>query len=101
MTFLTKIHPYAVISLNLGTARTASAQGTVTVQGLDIDTWIANTLLINALSAGATLTVGIGEDADEVTAVSGLKTTGISFTDLVYTNAAQVGKSAEIIISYI
>lgn len=101
MAFLTKVQPYAVITLNLGAARTASAQGSIPVQGLTLDAWIANTLLINALSAGATLTIGIGEDADEVTAVSGLKTTGIPFTDLVYTNAAQVGKSAEIVIAHI
>lgn len=103
MTFLTKVHPYAVITLDLGTgfARTSSSQGPITVQGLTLDTWIANSLLINALSAGATLTIGIGEDADEITAVSGLKTTGIAFTDLVYTNAEQPGKSAEIVIAYI
>jgi hypothetical protein len=101
VTFLTKVHPYAVITLDLGTPRTSSSQGPLSVQGLTLDTWIANSLLVNALSAGATLTIAMGEDADEITAASGLKSGGIVFTDLVYTNAAQVGKSAEILVAYI
>lgn len=101
MSYLTKVYPYAVITLDLGVARTSSSQGSVDVQGLTLDTWIANNLLVNSIDTGATLSIGIGEDGDEVTAASGFKSEGIPFTDLVYTNAAQAGKSAEIIIAFV
>lgn len=108
MAFLDRVIPYAVITLDLNTARTLTAQGSVNLpDGLTtLDAWIANTLLINYLTAGATLTVGVGEGLASaaygmMTCATGLKIEGIPFTEVFFTNVSQAACTAEVIIAWV
>lgn len=111
MAFLDKVTPYSILGdgtnayIDLTTARSLSAQGSVWLSdGKELNAWVANSLLVNALTAGSTLSIGVGDGTDTLgmmTAATGLKISGIPFTEVFFTNAAQPGKTAEILIAWI
>lgn len=101
MSYLTKIQPYAVISLDLGTARSNLAQGAITLRGISVGSWIANTMTVLTLGGGSLSFRLDKSDNDEIDASDGLKLEGNVFWEIYWTNTAQVGKTAEIYLSWV
>ncbi len=101
MVYITKIQPYAVISLDLGTARTLLAQGAVTLRGVSVGTWRANTITVLTLGGG-TLSFRLDKNTnDSIDASDAFKVEGITLRDIFWTNTAQVGKTAKILIAWV
>jgi len=87
MAFITKIQPYAVITLAAG-ALADSAQGAITLRGESVATWRANSITVLAL-AGGTLSFRLDKDNnDSIVASAGLKVEGSIFRDIFWTKAA-------------
>lgn len=101
MSYLTKIQPYAVISLNLGTARNEVSQGSITIRGTAISTWIANSITFLTLGGGS-LSFKLDQSTnDSIDASDGLKVDGVMFRDIIWTNTAQAGKTAKIFVAQV
>lgn len=101
MTYLTKIQPYAVISLDLSTARDTLAQGAITLRGVSVGTWIANTITILTLGGGS-LSFRLDKSSnDEIDASDGLKVEGNIFREIYWYNTAQAGKTAEVYLAWV
>lgn len=101
MTFTPKIQPYAVISLDLGDARTDLAQGGITLKGSVVSPWKANTITILDLDGGSLSFKLNNSDNDEVDAIDGLKLEGNIFREIYWTNAAQAGKTAKVYLAWV
>ena len=101
MAYLTKIQPYAVISLDLSTARSDLAQGAVTLRGSSVSTWKANTITILTLGGGS-LSFRLDKSTnDEIDASDGLKVEGSIFREIYWTNTAQAGITAKIYLAWV
>ena len=101
MAFATKIQPYAIISLDLSSARTNGAEGAITLRGDVVSPWKANTITVLDLDGGS-LDYRLGDaQNDAVTAEEGLKVEGGPFREIYWTNAAQAGKTAKIIVAWV
>jgi uncharacterized membrane protein len=99
--FLTALKPYAIISLDLTSARADGAQGAVTVLGAPVSNWKANTITILDLGGG-TLDFKLDDStAGLVPAQDGLTISGVPFTEIYWTNAAQVGVTVTIFVAWI
>jgi hypothetical protein len=105
MTFLSKVQPYAVITLDLNVARSVTPIGSITTNtGVLLDTWIANQLLINTISTGGAFSVGVQDGTlagGMITATAGLKISGVPFDDIFFTNTSQPGLTSQIVVAYI
>jgi len=100
MTFATKIQPYAVISLDLTTARTDLAQGAITLRGEDVSPWKANTLTVLDLGGGD-LSFKLGDsDNDSIPGSDGLKIEGGPFREIYWTNTV-VGTTAKVYMAWV
>ncbi len=98
MSYTTKIIPYAIISLTAG-ALADSAQGAITLRGLSVGTWKANTITVLAL-AGGTLSFKLDKNSnDAIDASAGLKVEGIAFRDIFWTKAAAT--TATILVAWV
>ena len=87
MAFITKIQPYAVITLAAG-ALADSAQGAITLRGVSVGTWKANSITVLAL-AGGTLSFKLDKNTnDSIDASAGLKIEGSIFRDIFWTKEA-------------
>ncbi|MFH1296351.1 MAG: hypothetical protein ABIJ04_03655 [Bacteroidota bacterium] len=87
MVFTTKIQPYAVITLAAG-ALADSAQGAITLRGVSVGTWKANSITVLTL-AGGTLSFKLDKNTnDSIDASAGLKIEGSIFRDIFWTKAA-------------
>ena len=87
MAFITKIQPYAVITLAVG-ALADSAQGAITLRGESVATWRANSITVMAL-AGGTLSFKLDKDTnDSIDASAALKVEGSIFRDIFWTKEA-------------
>ena len=101
MAFVTKIRPYAIISLDLTGARTNGAEGAITLRGDAVSPWVANTITILDLDGGS-LDFRLGDvQNDAVTAEDGLKVEGGPFREIYWTNSAQAGKTAKIFVAWV
>lgn len=101
MTFTTKIQPYAVISLDLGDARTDLAQGSITLRGSAVSPWKANTVTVLDLDGGSLEFRLNDSDNDLIAASDGLKVEGNIFREIYWTNTAQAGKTAKIYLAWV
>lgn len=98
MVFTTKIQPYAIITLAAG-ALANIAQGAITLRGVSVGTWKANTITILAL-AGGTLQFRLDKNNNDlVDASAGLKVEGFIFGDIFWTKAAAT--TATIILGWV
>ncbi len=98
MAFTTKIQPYAIITLVAG-ALANSAQGAITLRGVSVGSWKANTITILTL-AGGTLSFRLDKNNnDSIDASAGLKNEGSIFSDIFWTKAAAT--TATVIISWV
>jgi hypothetical protein len=87
----TKVKPYAIITLDASVARSATAQGAITILGETVEEWIANTITVLDL-AGNTLTFNLDDPlAGDIPASDGLKEEGIPFSEIYWTNAGGAG----------
>lgn len=100
MTFTTKIQPYAVISLDLGDARTDLAQGSITLRGSAVSPWKANTVTVLDLDGGSLEFRLNKSNNDLIPASGGLKVGGI-YREIYWTNTAQAGKTAKIYLAWV
>ena len=99
MSYLSKIRPYAVISLDLATARTDLAQGAITLRGASVSPWVANTITILSLGGGSLSFKLNDSDNDSIDASDGLKVEGCVFTGIYWTNTAQPGLTATVFVA--
>ena len=98
MVYITKIQPYAVITLGAG-AKANEAQGAITLRGLSVGTWKANTITVLTL-AGGTLSFKLDKNNnDSINASSGLKVEDSLFRDIFWTKA--VATTATIFIAWV
>jgi len=100
MTYARRVTPYTVISLDLGTARVASAHNDLIVEGETISDWIANTLTVLTLDGG-TLDLALSQNGDDILASDGFKSEGIRFSNIYWTNIVQAGKTAKIFVAWV
>ena len=101
MSFGTKIRPYAIISLLLTGARSDSAQGAITLEGVSKATWKINTLTVITLGGGS-LSVKLNRSSgDSITLSDGFKIEGVQIAELYWTNAAQAGLTAKILAAWV
>jgi len=99
---LTKVQPYAIISLDLTTARTDTAEGAITIDGVATENWIANTLTVISLGGGSLSLKLNSSDAGSMSGIAdGFKVEGIPFTEIFWTNIAQAGLTAIVMIGYV
>lgn len=101
MAFRTKIKPYAVITLDLGTVRTDLAQGTITLRGVSISSWMVNTITVLTLGGGSLSFRKNTNTNDLIPGSDGLKVEGNPVTELFWTNAVQAGKTAQVYIAWV
>ena len=92
MAFSDKEIPYKVIDLALDGARTDVAQS--------LDN-ASNTLTIITLDGGSLSFKLNSSDNDLINASDGMKIEGTVITEIYWTNTAQVGKTAEIFLSWV
>lgn len=98
MALITKIQPYAVITLAVG-ALADSSQGAITLRGVSVGTWKANSITVLAL-AGGTLSFKLDKNTnDSIDASSGLKIEGNIFRDIFWTKA--VATTATIFVAWV
>lgn len=98
MAYITKIQPYAVITLVAG-AMPNTAQGAITLRGASVGTWKANTITVLTL-AGGTLSFRLDKNNNDlIDASTGLKVEGSIFRDIFWTKAAAT--TATIILSWV
>lgn len=98
MVYITKIQPYAVITLGAG-ALSNIAQGPITLRGESVSPWKANTLTVLAL-AGGTLSFKVDKNNnDSIDASAGLKVEGSIFRDIFWTK--ETATTATIILSWV
>lgn len=101
MTFAQKITPYANIELDLTGARTDAAEGAITLTGVIVSPWRANTITVLDLDGGS-LSFKLGStDNDSLDAEDGLKVEGAPFREIYWTNTAQAGKTAKIFVAWV
>lgn len=101
MSYITKILPYAVITLDLSTARTNLAQGAITLRAVSVGTWKANTITILTLGGGS-LSFRLDKNTnDSIDASDNLKVEGVTLRDIFWTNTAQAGKTAKIFLAWV
>ena len=101
MTFTQKIQPYAVIELDLTTARTDLAQGAITLRGEAVSPWRVNTLTVLDLDGGDLSFKLNDSDNDSIDGSDGLKVEGNSFREIYWTNTAQVGLTAKVYLAWV
>lgn len=98
MAYITKIQPYSVITLGAG-ALANLAQGAITLRGVSVGTWKANTITVLTLAAG-TLSFRLDKNNnDSIDASAGLKIEGSRFRDIFWTKAAAT--TATIFIAWV
>ena len=101
MVFTTKIIPYSIITLDLGSARANLANGAITLRGDSIGTWKANTITVLTLGGG-TLSLRLDKVTNDLIPCSdGMKIDVGTFSDIFLTNAAQIGKTAKLLVAWI
>jgi len=100
MTFRKKVKPYVLLELDLATARTSGEQGALTIEGVSVDDWIANTITILD-DDGGVFSFALSQDGDDITGVTNLKCEGVVFTDILWTNVAQAGITPKIFIAWV
>lgn len=101
MAFASKIRPYAVITLDLGSARTDAAQGSITLRGVALGTWRVNTLTILTLGGG-TLSARLNDTSNDLIPISnGQKIEGIPITEIYWTNEAQADLTAKVFAAWV
>lgn len=101
MSFYTKVQPYVVLTLDLSTARTDEAVGSIAIKGNTVPTWICNTLTVLTLGGGSLSFKLNSSNNDGIDASDGLKIEGTTFYELYLTNSAQAGVTAKIFMAYI
>lgn len=101
MAFRTKIKPYSVITLDLSTARTNLAQGIIALRGVNIASWMINTITVISLGGGSLSVKKNTNTNDSITLSDGFKEEGNPITELYWTNSAQAGKTATIYIAWV
>lgn len=101
MTIFSKLLPYSVITLDLGDARSDLAQGSITLRGTALSSWLANVVTIITLDGGS-LSFKLGDsDNDSITASDNMKHEGPPFSEIYWTNTAQPGLTAEIYVTWV
>jgi len=94
---VTAIQPYAVITVNLNTARSSATPiGAITLpDGTTLMNWGANTLVVTALTANATVSIGVGDSltipvaAGCMTGSLGMRLEAIPFSQIYIVNTSQ------------
>jgi len=100
MAFRTKIRPYVVLTIDLGTARSDKALGSITLRGQSIPSWLCNTLTVLSLGGGSLSFKLNDSNNDSIDASDGMSITGKPFSELYLTNAAQAGVTAKIYMDW-
>ena len=101
MAFAQKITPYANIELSLATARADVAEGAITLTGVVVSPWRANTITVLDLDGGS-LSFKLGStNNNSIEAEEGLKIEGGPFREIYWTNAAQALKTAQIFVAWV
>lgn len=101
MSFVTKIIPYSLITLDLGSARANLANGAITLRGASVGTWKANTITVLTLGGGS-LSIRLDDVTNDLIPCSdGMKIEVGQFREIYFTNASQVGKTAKLLISFV
>lgn len=101
MTFTPKIQPYAIISLDLGDARTDLAQGAISLRGSDVSPWKANTLTVLDLNGGSLSFKFNDSDNDSIDGIDDLKIEGNIIKEIYWTNTAQAGLTAKVYLAWV
>ena len=101
MAFTTKIQPYAVIELDLGDARTDLAEGIITLRGVAVSPWKANTITVLDLDGGSLSFKLNSSNNNSIDGSDGFKIEGNAFREIYWTNTAQAGKTAKIYVAWV
>ncbi|MBU0792238.1 MAG: hypothetical protein KKC55_17510 [Gammaproteobacteria bacterium] len=100
MSFTQKIQPYAVIELDLTTARTDLAQGSITLRGSAVSPWKVNTITVLDMGGGDLSFKLNDSDNDSIPGSSGLKVEGSNFREIYWTNTV-VGTTAKVFLAWV
>lgn len=89
MSFTTKIQPYYIKTLSATPGDVIDEpQGEITLRGVNVGTWKANSMTVLAL-AGGTMSFKLDKDTnDSIDASAGLKVEGSIFREIYWTKAA-------------
>ena len=104
----TMVQPYAVVTIDLTTARTVVSLGSITLpDGTTLINWIANNLAVSSFPSGASLSLALGDTLTTPTAAgmiavsSILNFQAVPFTQMLLTNTAQAGVSVQFVLSWV
>jgi len=98
MVYTTKIQPYAVIPL--AGVKNNGAVGAITLRGVVVGTWKANTITVLTLAAGALSFRLDKNNNDSIVASAGLKVEGIIFRDIFWTST-DAATDATILVAWV
>lgn len=102
MTFVQKVQPYSVITLDLSIARIDSSQGAIDILGTSTQDWVANSLTVVSMSSTASLSLRLGDvDAPRIPVSDQLQLQGVTFREIYYYNTAQPGETAYLFLTYV